>query len=225
MKHQLFQNAKYVLGIGRLFVGLIMYGISLAVELEAVDITMSTMWLLFTVILASLGLLIGRIISILHHWAYRDFLTDTWNRKYFSTRIKAELKGKEKNGNDLCLALIDMDDFKKINDCYGHDFGDKAIRKVADVLKANIRATDSIVRIGGDEFVIIFPYTDLACAKLIAERIRKTVAEECEYVTVSVGVIEVGEAARTTALIQEMDHMLYHAKKMKNSVTTMVMEA
>ncbi len=225
MKHRLFQNANYVLGTCGVLVGLLMYGISLAVERGFVDIAGSTMWLFFTGFLGGAGILLGRVVSILHYWAYRDFLTDTWNRKYFSTRIKAELQHKEKFTHDLCLALVDMDDFKKVNDCYGHDFGDKVIKKVADILKKSTGGSDSIIRIGGDEFVIIFSQTNIAYAKLIAERIRKAVAEECNYVTVSIGVIEVGTTVHPSELMREMDHMLYEGKKIKNSVTTMVMEA
>lgn len=222
MKHTLFHNADYVMGALGLFLGLGMYGVHQVVQLGLIAIPNSILWMCFTAVLVFGGLINGKIISILHQWSYCDFLTGAWNRKYFNYRLKKEIRDKQKNKQPLCLALIDMDNFKQVNDKYGHSVGDEVIKQVADILLSNVRHTDSVVRLGGDEFAIIFSETEMKKAKIISERIRNIVDKQCEYVTVSVGVIEVTDHINVSEIIAFVDSVLYKAKLSKNAVITMV---
>jgi len=221
VKHTLFRNASYVMGILFLFLGGGMYGITKAIQAGLLAIPESVVWICFTAVLVFVGLMNGKMISILHQWAYRDFLTGVWNRKYFTYQIKKEMTGKKQTKQSLCLALIDLDNFKRVNDTYGHSVGDKVIKQVAKVLMTNVRCTDSVVRLGGDEFAIIFPETEIRKAKVISERIRKMVDTHSEYVTVSVGLVEINDTINVLEVMDFVDSVLYKAKLSKNAVITM----
>jgi len=222
VKHTLFHNANYVMGVLGLILGVGMYGINQAIQSGLIAIPNSIVWICFTTILVFSGLINGKMISILHQWAYRDSLTGTWNRKYFNYRIKKEIQGKQKNKHSLCLALVDMDNFKQVNDKYGHSVGDEVIKQVANILLTNVRYTDSVIRLGGDEFAIIFPETEMRKARMISERICNMVDKHCEYVTISVGVVEITSHTNASEIIAFADSVLYKAKLSKNSVITMV---
>lgn len=222
MKHTLFRNANYVMGILGLFLGVGMYGLTKAIQVGLLAIPESAIWICFTTILVFCGLINGKMISLLHQWAYRDALTGIWNRKYFTYKIKKEMISKKKTKQSLCLALIDLDNFKRVNDTYGHSVGDEVIKQVANVLMTNVRYTDSVVRLGGDEFAIIFPETEIRKAKVISERIRKMVDTRCEYVTVSVGLVEINDTINVAEAMDFVDSVLYKAKLSKNAVITMV---
>lgn len=222
MQHTLFRNANYVMGILGLFLGIGMYGFTKAIQIGVLAIPESVVWICFTTILVFWGLLNGKLISLLHQWAYRDFLTGVWNRKYFTYRIKKEMVGKKQTKQSLCLALVDLDNFKRVNDTYGHSVGDEVIKQVAQVLVTNVRYTDSVVRLGGDEFAIIFPETEIKKARVISERIRKLVDTKCEHVTISVGLVEINDTISVAETMDLVDSVLYKAKLSKNAVVTMV---
>jgi diguanylate cyclase (GGDEF)-like protein len=210
------------MGILGLFLGVGMYGLTKAIQVGLLAIPESVVWICFTAMLVFVGLINGKMISLLHQWAYRDFLTGVWNRKYFTYRIKKELLGKKQTKQSLCLALVDLDNFKRVNDTYGHGVGDEVIKQVANVLMTNVRYTDSVVRLGGDEFAIIFPGTEIKKAKIISERIRKMVDARCEHVTVSVGLVEINDTINVSEVMDLVDSVLYKAKLSKNSVIAMV---
>ena len=204
------------------FLGLGMYIVHKILQFGLVAITEEIIWICFTAILVFLGLVNGKMIRVLHHWAYCDFLTGVWNRKYFYYRLNKELHDKRKKQQNLCIALIDVDNFKQVNDKYGHSAGDKVIKKIANVLMQNVRSTDSVIRLGGDEFAIIFSGTEIKKAKMISERIRSNVDRQCEYVTVSVGVVEFKKNLKIAEIIDFVDSVLYKAKLSKNAVITMI---
>jgi diguanylate cyclase (GGDEF)-like protein len=210
------------MGILGLFLGVGMYGLTKAIQVGLLAIPESVVWICFTAMLVFVGLINGKMISLLHQWAYRDFLTGVWNRKYFTYRIKKEMLGKKQTKQSLCLALVDLDNFKRVNDTYGHGVGDEVIKQVANVLMTNVRYTDSVVRLGGDEFAIIFPGTEIKKAKIISERIRKMVDARCEHVTVSVGLVEINDTINVSEVMDLVDSVLYKAKLSKNSVIAMV---
>jgi diguanylate cyclase (GGDEF)-like protein len=210
------------MGILGLFLGVGMYGLTKSIQTGLLAIPESAIWICFTIILVFCGLINGKMISLLHQWAYRDALTGIWNRKYFTYKIKKEMIGKKKTKQSLCLALIDLDNFKRVNDMYGHSVGDEVIKQVANVLMTNVRYTDSVVRLGGDEFAIIFSETEIRKAKVISERIRKMVDTRCEYVTVSVGLVEINDTINVAEAMDFVDSVLYKAKLSKNAVITMV---
>lgn len=175
---------------------------------------------LFSIIPASAGFICGRLIQSLHHRAHRDQLTNLWNSRYFYSRLTKEIEKLKRTQSLLCVAFIDIDDFKVINDTYGHVAGDEVLQSIATILEGNTRESDIVVRWGGDEFVIIFPDTDLECASLFAERLRGMIegSTSCCQATISVGVLLVQHDIDVTQLLKMVDETLYTAKKTKNLV-------
>lgn len=149
--------------------------------------------------------------------AYKDRLTNLWNRRYLYIRLGNKLKGLGKN-NVLSLAIMDVDNFKSINDTFGHIFGDKVLKKVASVLQSSLRKKDILVRWGGEEFIIILPETDLEGAKAVFDRIREKI-ETYDFgckITISGGIAFIDECIELDKLIEMADKALYKAKRSKN---------
>lgn len=174
--------------------------------------------ILFSLILASTGLICGRLIHSLHQCAHRDQLTDLWNSRYFYSQLTKELAKMKKTKSSLCMAMIDLDDFKLVNDTYGHVIGDEVLRGIGMILVRNTREQDIVVRLGGDEFVIIFPETSLECTSTLVEGLRGLIesSKECRQVTISVGVLLVEAETEVGELLKIVDERLYKAKKTKN---------
>jgi diguanylate cyclase (GGDEF)-like protein len=107
--------------------------------------------------------------------ALMDPLTHLWNRRGASVLMKAAFESADQRGTPLTLALLDLDNFKRINDKYGHQSGDEVLRKIASRLLSAVRGDDAICRIGGDEFLVLMTDTDQAVAARVAERIRQTI--------------------------------------------------
>jgi len=149
--------------------------------------------------------------------AHTDTLTSLWNHGYFQYRLDEELlKAKSKN-YPLSILMIDLDDFKKFNDTYGHMQGDEALRRISENLKKNGRDIDVICRYGGEEFSVILPTATKEETAQIAERIRISLAAESianTNFTVSIGLANYpqdGEDKDT--LVRKADIALYKAKK------------
>jgi diguanylate cyclase (GGDEF)-like protein len=106
-----------------------------------------------------------------------DPLTRLWNRRGASVLLKAAFEAADQRGTPVTLALLDLDNFKRINDSYGHQVGDEVLRKVGSRLISAVRGEDVICRIGGDEFLILMTDTDAAAAGRIAERIRRMITD------------------------------------------------
>ncbi len=155
--------------------------------------------------------------------AIRDGLTGVYNHRYFQEKLGEEIIKAERYNKDLSLALLDVDHFKKFNDSYGHQEGDKVLRVVANVIQGTIRhKIDTVARYGGEEFAVILPESDGNSGKELAERIRKNIESylfendsKIPYrVTVSIGVASYPFDARDQkVLIQSADQALYEAKK------------
>jgi len=105
-----------------------------------------------------------------------DALTEVHNRRYFMLRLEDEFRRGQRYDNPLALVLVDLDQFRGINESFGHLVGDGVLRAVAQCLVAAVRETDTVARTGGDEFACILPQTHLAGALTVAERIRRDVA-------------------------------------------------
>ncbi len=150
--------------------------------------------------------------------ANKDFLSGMYNRRYFFDSAEAIYAKNKRKKQALCVAMIDIDDFKKINDTYGHDVGDKAIKVVADILKGICRSSDLIARFGGEEFCILLEEVTAADTEKLFEKIRKAFEDnviktddtELSY-TVSIG-ISYGFSDSLDAMIKESDEALYKAK-------------
>ena len=150
---------------------------------------------------------------------FTDELTKLWNRRYLHIRLGGEVE-KLKGESTLSLAIVDIDNFKCINDNYGHLFGDKVLTEVADILQNNVRKSDIVGRWGGEEFIIILPNTDEGGAKVVFERIRKIV-ERYDFgcrITISGGIAFIQERVEINKLIEKADNALYQAKMKKNMI-------
>lgn len=155
--------------------------------------------------------------------ATTDFLTDLANHQSFYIYLEALKKQSKRVEQPVGMALIDIDNFKIINDTYGHLVGDKILRELAILLKSEIRSTDYAARYGGEEFVVVFPNTSLQDAIRLAERIREKVAshrfildQQILSVTVSIGVDAChtyNETVNDHRFLNAIDSLLYKAKE------------
>jgi diguanylate cyclase (GGDEF)-like protein len=154
-----------------------------------------------------------------------DAVTGLFNRRYFETRLEAEVERARRQGQDLALLIIDIDDFKHVNDTRGHLEGDRTLREVADLLRAGVRIFDVCARYGGEEFVIVMPAASETVAQHVAERIRARIERNFSHdsppVTVSVGVGMLETGATADELVDVADRALISAKRAgKNLVWT-----
>jgi diguanylate cyclase (GGDEF)-like protein len=108
-----------------------------------------------------------------YHLSIVDHLTGLYNRRYFWETLERSLKEARRYGHDISLILIDLDNFKQINDQYGHQVGDELLKIVAEGLRSSVRATDLVARYGGDEFVILLPRENVHRCKDLLERLRQ----------------------------------------------------
>jgi len=106
-----------------------------------------------------------------------DALTHVFTRAFLRDVLQGEIKSAERNNRPLSLLMCDLDDFKRVNDRYGHLMGDYVLAQVAAILKSCVRGSDYIIRYGGDEFLILLPETDEKGAEVVRNRIRRKVAE------------------------------------------------
>jgi len=145
-----------------------------------------------------------------------DAVTGLFNRRYFEDRLEAEVQRSRRQQQDLALLMIDIDDFKRINDTWGHLEGDRALRDVADLLRGGVRIFDVCARFGGEEFVIIMPGATPQVAMHVAERIRRQVEQHAAHdpllITVSVGIGMLDADASADDLVATADRALIAAK-------------
>jgi diguanylate cyclase (GGDEF)-like protein len=139
--------------------------------------------------------------------ALRDPVTGLANRRAFDDQIYLQSQLDAPPG---VLLMIDVDDFKQINDTHGHEAGDRTLRLVGEAIAESIRPQDFAARIGGDEFAAILPVAGLAPPREVAERIRCAIAATAAQVTVSIGVASLARDARAALLAA--DEALYDAK-------------
>jgi len=125
---------------------------------------------------AALALDNAHIRARLEHQASTDALTGLYNHRTFHDRLKEELTRASAEHSTVALVMLDLDDFKKVNDIYGHGVGDQLLVQVAGVLQASVRTTDAVCRIGGEEFAIILPSGDAPSSVALAERMRQELA-------------------------------------------------
>ena len=185
------------------------------------------------------GIIVPRIVNhidsfIFHESSIIDETTALYNRKYFENVIINELKRSERYSQPLTLIVCDLDNFKKINDIFGHLVGDKVLRETAKIIKNNIRdGIDVAARWGGEEFVIVLPFTDVDSAYKIAERIRVNISShrylglpENYVITASFGLATYPIHAKTkNDLFKKADEAAYTSKKNgKNRITIATIE-
>jgi len=153
-----------------------------------------------------------------------DPLTNLFNRRSIERSLEELFNLCKKSQTSFSLAMIDLDDFKQINDTYGHHVGDLVLAKVARVLRTSMRAKDIIGRWGGDEFIAIMPHTNLEQAKVILQRLKASlekieiIAEGKRFkVSISAGVVECNQRYKDWRdMIKEVDALMYRNKKKRN---------
>lgn len=153
--------------------------------------------------------------------ALLDSLTGIPNRRYAMDRIHQEWSAAERSSRRLACMLIDVDNFKRINDTYGHDVGDIVLQRVAESLKQTARTQDVICRIGGEEFLVVCPDTDAGAAAQCAERLRVAanslrvgIGNVSLQITISVGVAAMDSSMRgPESMIKAADQAVYAAKQ------------
>jgi len=151
--------------------------------------------------------------------ALRDVLTSAFNRRFFDRRLGEELERTRRYGHSLGLVMIDIDHFKAVNDGFGHQFGDEALKNLAAVCGQAIRASDVLARYGGEEFCLLLPETDLAETAALAERVRAAVERSpvrafgrVADLTISAGAAASREGDGPDELLRRADEALYAAK-------------
>jgi two-component system cell cycle response regulator len=159
----------------------------------------------------------------IYEMSVRDGLTGVFNRRYFDERLTSEFAFAARHGSALCVLMVDIDHFKRVNDRYGHQAGDMVLRRVAAELRSGIRTEDVIARYGGEEFAILARGIDPEGARLFGERVRMMaerahiVCEDMHVpVTISVGLAHnhAGPTAqKAERLVAEADAALYGAKQ------------
>ncbi|MBT1075830.1 GGDEF domain-containing protein [Geobacter grbiciae] len=159
----------------------------------------------------------------------RDGLTGLFNHTYFYQQIDFEVRRYVRYGALVSLVLIDIDDFKVVNDTYGHREGDRILAAMGRILMYVARDSDICCRYGGEEFAVILPFTDIHEAGTIANRLKMELAEPLpggQTVTVSIGVASCGKTTKThQELVEKADAALYQAKRSgKNCVLVAVDE-
>ncbi|HEY8432064.1 MAG TPA: GGDEF domain-containing protein, partial [Sandaracinaceae bacterium] len=157
--------------------------------------------------------------EVLEQLSITDGLTKLHNHRYFQETLTREIKRVSRTGDSLALLLIDIDDFKALNDRLGHAAGDAVLVRIARILNESVRESDVLARYGGEEFVVLAPGTDLEGVAYLAEKVRTAVAEASFgydtsgkplRVTVSIGVAQYAGDRRE--FFDTADRALYRAK-------------
>jgi two-component system cell cycle response regulator len=158
--------------------------------------------------------------SDLQRLAYHDTLTGLFNRRAILARLNEWLLIVRRYGGRLSIAMLDLDNFKQVNDTFGHRVGDRVLADIANLLQRSVRQTDFCGRYGGEEFLVILPQTDAAGAAIMAERMRSAVEDTPIHtppahtlnITASFGAAECCEGDDEDLLIGRADAALYRAK-------------
>jgi diguanylate cyclase (GGDEF)-like protein len=161
--------------------------------------------------------------AMLNHLATVDPLTNAFNRRYFFDRAQVELELAKLRKSRTSILLLDIDHFKKINDSYGHTVGDQILIGMVTLCQGSLREMDTLARLGGEEFVVLLPETDLAEARHIAERLRRTLEHTPIHtdagplrVTISIGALShptSDDDLPVHKLVQRADQAMYLAKR------------
>ena len=156
--------------------------------------------------------------KLLHEKSIRDSLTNLYNHQYVIDIIKEEVDKAKKciDRKELSLMMIDIDYFKKVNDTYGHQFGDSVLKTVSNILLSNISEKGFVGRFGGEEFIIVLPKTGINEAYNIGEKIRGDI-ENYKFnnnyrITISMGIKQLNNES-DTKFVKNVDDLLYKAKE------------
>lgn len=147
-----------------------------------------------------------------------DHLTGVLNRRGFEAQLKIALSSAKRRNSPLSVVMIDLDHFKQVNDTHGHDVGDQVIRHLSDTMRQRVRDSDIVARLGGEEFVVMLPDTDIKGAQILAEELVKVISSRpapvAGKVTISAGVSQLDTSlSDATEMLKGADEALYVAKR------------
>ena len=148
---------------------------------------------------------------------YTDYLTGLYNNRYLYKKITEQTKKCEENDSLFSLLYIDIDNFKRYNDIHGHQAGDQLLRSFSEIMSSQLKTDDCAFRYGGEEFIVLLPYTNKDEARKIAMRLREDVEKQLyasHGITVSIGVAEY-ETGKD--IIEQSDQAMYRAKKQEKN--------
>ncbi|NQU40430.1 MAG: diguanylate cyclase [Lentisphaerae bacterium] len=162
-----------------------------------------------------------RTVEQLRYLSITDELTGLYNLRRFREALESEIVRSGRYGHNVSLLMLDLDRFKRVNDCCGHPEGDRVLKQVSQAIRSAIRDPDTAYRYGGEEFTVILPEADKDAAVCVAERLRETIATELSSppgsdrpgITVSVGVALWKEGEASAQLLERADAALYAAKR------------
>lgn len=167
---------------------------------------------------------IQSVLAEMHQSATKDAMTGLHNRRAFMERLQQECSATYRHSLNTCLAILDVDFFKKVNDTYGHPAGDAVLVEVARRLQETARVEDVVARFGGEEFVLLMPNTPLSGGRILLERVRTAIAskpfavptpngDQQINVTISSGLAQVRDGHSPEQLLEQADVCLYEAKQ------------
>ncbi|WP_345980047.1 sensor domain-containing diguanylate cyclase [Sulfurimonas sp. HSL3-2] len=152
----------------------------------------------------------------LERLATTDALTECYNRYSIMKQIKEEINRIKRNEEPLSIIMYDFDNFKQINDNFGHEMGDYVLKESTQVVSQVIREIDKIGRYGGEEFLILLPFSNLSNALEVAERVKDAVAshqfKDLDQVTISLGVVEYNNDESLESFLKRVDEKMYQSK-------------
>jgi diguanylate cyclase (GGDEF)-like protein len=170
------------------------------------------------------GYAVGRRDEALDNLSMTDGLTGLYNHRYVQEQLSQEIKRSDRYHSPLTCLMIDLDDFKQVNDHYGHPLGDIVLKTTGQLISTSVRQTDIVGRYGGEEFLILMPHTNTETAHPLAQRILKTVQShafsangDIFHITLSIGLATypspVAGIKTKSALLSAADQALYRAKR------------
>ncbi|OLS38575.1 diguanylate cyclase [Bacillus sp. MRMR6] len=162
------------------------------------------------------------------HLAMMDSLTNSYNRLKFDEILTSEIRRSERYHHPFSLIMMDIDHFKKVNDCFGHQIGDEVLCTISTIVQQRIRESDIFARWGGEEFIILAPETTLEGAIELAESIRLLINsfsfQKINHLTCSFGVAEFNTGKSKRELFSEVDRALYHSKNQGKNCVSIITE-
>jgi len=175
----------------------------------------------------------ARVLDKLEKLAITDGLTTLYNLRHFYTQLEVEIGRCSRYGHSLSLLLLDIDNFKRYNDSYGHLEGDKVLVRLSQIIKSCLRTMDSAYRYGGEEFTVILPETKGEEAKNVANRIKRAVElerflpepDKVVTITISIGLTEYFKNEQLSTVIKRADQAMYNSKAQgRNRISSLFVE-